>query len=289
MAATLRENLTSTGQIVNSIKALAEANGWTIDRHDVSSRLHLHKGANHFEVFVYDGQRIGMVACTGYAAGSSASTQPGTSNYNPWGTGVGWVIGSNLANDGGVPKVRYVCTGNTIYCFFGYCQSSGYGMNTRAMAFGEITDKIGNWTGGQFVSDQYASTNGYSFDMWLFGSADSEMNLQVFVNGAWTDQSTHPTVGKAVGFYDTCGALRSKMPNVYNAGILPVPLPLFVRNKSNSSFLHPIGYAPGLRTIAGGDIYVDGDTITIGSDTYIMVQAQQGAVNEYATYAVKLG
>ena len=284
MVATIREYLTSIGQAVDSIKTLAEDNGWTIDRHDAGSRCHLHKGTLHFEVYYYDNRKLGIVGCTGYASGSSATAQPGTSAARP-----GWILNSpiNANNEGLSPQVRYVASGNSIYCFFGYAQSTGYGMNTRAMAFGEITDKIGNWVGGQFVCGTYKDTNSYSFDFPLFSNhtATSDVHLAVMLDGAWVNPGS---AGTFVGRYLSCPHLRSKMPNIYNAGILPVPLPLFRQNVSDAGLLHPVGFAPGLRVISGGDTYIDGDTIMIGADTYLLVQSRQGASNKYAEYAVKI-
>jgi len=283
MAVTIQQYLTSIDVVVNACKTLAEENGWSIDRHDLNTRLHLHKGLLHFEVYKYSSTHLALVGCSGYDSGASATAQPGASAAT-----TGYILDyAGPSNEGTMPMFRLVASGTSIYIFPGVIDGSNYPVNTRGMAFGEITEKIGNWADGQFVCGAYTGSSGNSSDFWLFSAhpVSTDISFLLKINGSWAPNTSY---GYAVGRYSSCSALRSKMPNVFNAGVLPVPLPLFVKNISNGALLHPIGFAPGLRCIEGGDVYMDGETITIGADTYILVQARQGAANKSASYAIKI-
>lgn len=283
MASTVSGYLTSIDVVVNACKTLAEQNGWTIDRHDAGTRVHFHKGVLHFEVYKYSATHLGLVGCSGYNSGSTPTAQPGASAAT-----LGYILDyAGPGADGMMPMFRLVATGTSIYIFPGVLDYSSYPINTRGMALGEITDKIGSWEGGQFVCGSYAGSSGSSQDFWLFSAhpLNSDTSFLLNIGGSWAPNASY---GYAVGRYSDCWALRSKMPNLFNAGVLPVPLPLFVKNIANGSLLHPIGYAPGLRVLAGGDVYMDGDTIVIGADTYLLVQARQGAADKSVSYGIKI-
>jgi len=243
-------SVAGAGAYLDLLKAFAETNGWTIDLYVASSRAHLHKGANHFELYVYSGD-IRIYGCTGYASGSAYNAQPGTNAYykpiSPYTTSAPYI---------------FVSCGNTLYfmAWRSYYGKSGWG------CIGEITDKIGAWNGGQFFCGMSGGGDN-------FFTTDS--SVAMYFEGAWHDggtvNSTTSAAGSVVGMNATGGtALSQKQPNPYNLGILPIPVALFRRNPDNTAQYIPIGYAPGLRLISGGDVYTNLEEITIGADSCLL-------------------
>ena len=273
MSAILVSNPTSINDIVSGISTLATANGWTVD-YSAAGRVHIHKGGLHFDIYSYDAHQIGIVGCSGYAAGSAATAQPGASPVS-----VGYVFDISVSGNGYVAKYRMVASEDNIYVTVLTGCSFDPGFTYRFFGFGNIVDKVGSWSGGQFVlgapgSSGYNNSSSMGFD--------NASLLRVLINGSWAPNTSYGW-GTSSGISPT---ISGKMPNKYNAGLMPLPIPLFVRNIADSSKLHPIGFAPNTLRISGGDCYLQGDTFIMGGSTYTAVSHRPDDTS--ATYAIKI-
>jgi len=284
MVATYSDFITSIDVVIEALFLLATDNGWTIDRHDTNSRLHISKSGYHFDIYKVSSTVMGIAACQGYDSGATYSAQPGTSPYKT--STIYDYAGPDKS--GYMPRFRVCASGNSMFIFPGVIDGSSYYIRTRGMAFGVIedADKIGNWTGGQYVFGAFVGNN--SSDFWLFDNSNTSQStaLAVYVNGEWAPGAN---LGQPVGRFSTLSHIRGKMPNVFNAGVLPTKCPLFAANISNSGLYHPLGFVSGMRLVRGADVYLDGDTFNIGADTYVACGAYQGCESDNnVQWAVKI-
>lgn len=260
---------TTANQALQDLAAFAAANGWTIDFSGAYNtsywRVHLHQGEAHFDFYSANATTFYMYGCTDYNSGLAPDLQPGASGIKSY----IYAVGKNY---------WFVAVAGAIYTAH-IDGSNGFNWGM----FGTISAKIGSWTGGACAQansaanlleiSAYTAANGYA---------------QLYYNGAW---SAHNTA--ANGF---CGSantsdLPTKQPVVSNGGIIPIPVAVYVRNTTDSSKRHPMGYAPGLYRVSGGDIYSPGDIITIGGDEYIIFPRYGAAIgySAYGDFIFKLG
>lgn len=253
MAQHAKGSAASVNALVETIKNTCAADGWDVD-YFITGRAHVHKGAHHFEVYTYSSVSLGLVACTGYSSGRSAINQPGASPV---------AFGAVLVS--GYPILyQIVVTGFSFIGIF----NRGSNNNPTCCQFGVIADKVGLWTGGQFVM---SGPNVISTcQVW-----SSLCVANVYLGDQWTPSAMY---GAGTGLYPS--PLSLKQPNVFNGGILQLPIPIYLRNVSNSNLLHPIGYAPHVYGVSGGDVYLPGDTITIGGQAYLFAVSSAVATNQ---------
>lgn len=115
-----------------------------------------------------------------------------------------------------------------------------------------ISTKVGAWAGGIGVcgfSSSPFQTSAITFD----------------VNGVWS-----PASGAGAVWISTNDDLymMDKQPFTYNAGILPAQVMAFALH-TDTSLYRPLGYIDGLYRFRAGDIYVMGEELVIGADTYL--------------------
>ena len=262
---------TTVNQFLIDLSAFLSANGWTIDYDGVYStsyrRLHFHKGEAHFDFYSSTSTKIYMFGCTGYASGSAPNAQPGVSGSRDFTLSTSY------------PTIHFVSTQGAVY--FGYI---GSGSTYWGSVF-IVKEKIGSWSNGFGLQ---AVTTGANF---FGGSAYSTTvgYAQLYYNGVWS------TYGAAAGGFTggNYGAdLGSqKSLNVYNGGLVPQRVVLFINNSSDSTKKHPVGYAPGLYKANAGDIYDFAETVTIGSDTYLFLPSYSTSIGDgtYGDFLFKLG
>ncbi|MGI6655263.1 MAG: hypothetical protein ACOX5Z_00225 [Desulfobulbus sp.] len=253
MSLFVQTQLSTPSQLLIELAAFAGGCGWTIDLNvDVSNRrrLHLHSGSAHFELYAYNNDRIYCYACTGYDAAKAHNDQPGTTSpYRDF-----YIAGSS-----GQPA-WFVSCGGALYVAVLY-QGSEY----RWIALIESFAKIGAWEGGQCLWVSENSSN----NLGLFGrdalSAGTYNIPLLRLNNAWTAQAA-PGLCGSVGYNDLAAG---KTVNLYNGGLSPQPVVLFLTSPQDSSKLHPIGFAPGVYRCNCADLYAIGDTIEISGTTYL--------------------
>lgn len=269
------EQIASSGNVSNTIMerlgTFAADNGWTVDFDGVYNttwrRLHIHKGEAHFDFYSSATTTINAYGCTGYAAGSTPANQPGAH----------------------VSAVNYNFVFNGWFAFFSTVGGLYIGVKAITIA--------GTWGwGGVFIVQQKIGTwaNGFGITgtggEWGFSATASNAPsyLRLYYNGAWSNAAT---AGGVVGLLETQGVYGYSLPNFYNAGILPFPVPLFLTNPTDTTKLTPLGSFPGLYFSNGGDLYDLFDTITIGSDTYMWMPTLKSMLGHqnYADILFKLG
>lgn len=248
--------------IIAAIKTVCADDGWAVDL-DTANRIHVHKDGYHFDIDAgASTNTMNLYACTGYSSGNAAANQPGAS-----GAAECYFIATSSVDT----RYEITVTGHNLYAFLDV-QSATQG----GFCWGVITDKIGTWTGGQFVQGKPGSAS-----VGIFSSANT--NTRLSINGEWAPNATY---GALVGMQDVC-SLRGEMPFHYSAGILRMPVPIFVRDVSNASLLHPAGYAPNIYMMRGGDVYMNGDTITFEGEQYRCVVERPG-VSTSTTFMLKM-
>lgn len=247
---------TSTDQLISDLNDFALANGWSVDFFGLYSshnRLHIHKGSNHFEIWYSSSTVANINGCSAYSGGSAPASQPGASGTKALGSLAAGVL------------YCFVSCGTSMY--LGSTASSGAGSWAWA-PIGEVIDKLGSWTGGQLVSGKPANAVIYNgtFDL-TSGHAG-----QLFYNGSWTPNSSGVVAGAVAGSGGEFELLKCQ-PSTFNGGILPIKIKLWVRNATTPTLLYPIGYAPGIYRVNGGDIYSVGDIIPIGEVDHLIMPA----------------
>ncbi len=126
----------------------------------------------------------------------------------------------------------------------------------------QIVDKIGAWSGGPLISCSRV-ISATRLDYFLQGTMVNKATL--FYEGAWT------TIGAAAAGrpHGSIGAERVVAhPNYFNAATLPIPI-LISQYDTNTSYLHPIGFAPCVFRASRGTVYAVGDIITISGEQYL--------------------
>lgn len=262
MAHSVSGNVTTVNALVSACNDVCAADGWTIDLF-TTGRLHVHKGAYHYEIYAYTANNVGFVACTGYASGQTPPNQPGAS---PIGSTHIWVSESTY--------YQIISTGTNLLCFL----YRTYSTVVNFCALGVIAEKVGSWTGGQFV---LAGASSYSIPCQVWSIPNS---LYVSINGSWTPNASF---GTGCGLYATSTTLRGKMPSAFNAGLLRHPITVYLRNVSNSVLYHPIGYAPNIYSCRGGDVYLIGETIQIEGESHLFC-GDTPTISTIATLLVKM-
>lgn len=260
---------TTANQLLIDLATFAAANGWTIDFDGVYNtsyrRLHLHQGEAHFDMHSTSATAIAMYGCTSYASGSAPSAQPAATTYSKPVNGVNgrgyWFV----STDGGL----YVSTLNASNYF------------TWASLF-IVSGKIGGWTNGFGIVGQGGA--GIFTDI-CYSSARYG---QLYYNGAW---STTVDAGGLAGTEINGGLAVAKQPNWYNNGIVPIPVALVLHAVADATKRVPMGFAPGLYLTNGGNRYDIGETLLIGSDTYIMLPRNDALIGSSSSgdYLFKLG
>lgn len=97
-----------------------------------------------------------------------------------------------------------------------------------------------------------------------------------YLNGAWTPTSG---AGSVVGLIESSLGLASKMPVTFNAGIMPFPI-VHAQTHTTTTYFRPIGQLENIYRIGGGTVYVHGDTVVIGGDTYLAVAYVTAAIGD---------
>lgn len=243
---------TSNSEFYSKLATFLQTNGHTIDVL-TSTRLHAHKGDCHIELWF--SSYAYMMGCSGYDSGAASAAQPG-------GPGDGAYCAVIYTSPS---YYRFVSTPNAIYAFVVGHYTTYY--KTWLLAWGTVVDKVGGWTGGLFFS-----ANGVQGVAAGSASGQTPANsaaygyARLYINGAWTPLTA---AGGMCGQLDVANTFYQKMPFKYNAGLLPVPSNLFVRNTGTSTLLHPIGKLPDVMLFEGGTLYMDLDTITIGGNEWV--------------------
>lgn len=270
MATYQNGTFTTANQHLIDLAAFASANGWTIDYDGVYNtsyrRLHLHKGEAHFDMYSTSSTAVSMYGCTGYASGSAPGAQPGATTYaKPFSGTNGY-------------GYWFVSTAGGLY--FASLNASRY---FSWAALFVIESKIGVWTNGFGITGQ-ASSSGLFPD----GCYVSPGYGQLYYNGGW---SANAAAGGLGGTDISSDMPASKSPNWYNSGIVPVPVMLVLNAPADTSKRIPMGWAPGLYRTNGGNLYDIGETLVIGSNTYLILPKYMPSigVSPYGDYLFKLG
>ena len=258
-------------QILIDLSAFLAANGWAIDLDAVYNtsyrRLHVHRGEAHFDLYS-SGSNITGHACTGYSSGSAPNAQPGASGSKVF---AGSTSGMPYMFISTAMGVYIMLTSSNTYAYLGAMWHSVPKIGSWANGFGMSGTSIG----GLFGPSAYASPNG---------------SAQIYCNGEWS--AYQAVAGGLSGGNYTSDLGSNKGFSLYNAGLIPQPIPLFLGNTSDSSKKHPIGYAPGLYKANCHDVYEQGDVIIIGGDTYLAIaQYTSGTMGSitYGDFIIKLG
>ena len=263
---------TTSNQYLIDLAAFAAANGWTIDLDVVYltswRRLHIHKGAAHYEFRSSTATVYNVSGCTGYG-GTSPTTAPG---YCGAERTIVSVVGQEYA---------FVSTQNALYFQNAQILSSWGCLFT-------IVDKVGSYTEGFGFIGAGAGL--------LFGTVactTSTGGAQVFYNGAWSTAAANTVPGGAlVGIVTSTMPIPTiNQPNMYNAGLTPCPVLLMIAYTLDASKRIPLGFAPGYFLSNPGSIYSIWDEIIIGADTYLFANQSNEAFKNTAYGAIlfKLG
>jgi len=254
---------TTYQQLVLDFADFAVANGWTVDflgDYNGNKRFHFHKGAGqHFEL--YGGPYA--LACTGYAAGSAPTAQPGVCNLGSY----------NAMNFTAGNPVMFISTAGGLYLgrFQGFWDFT---------VFFAIQDKIGTWSGGHgFQAPFYQGSyvfNGTGSLGYTYG------NLQMYINGVWSAYNV--LAGGVGGTFSSAspeGDLTSAQPSDFNISIFPIPVLAYQILATDTTKYVPLGYVPGLyRGIVRG-VYISGETFMVGSDTFISFPINNSSPLDY--------
>lgn len=247
---------TTANQYVQDFAAFAAANGWAIDFNGAYLtsywRVHLHSGDAHFEMRSFSATGVYLSGCTGYTPATTPALQPGYSGA----------------------ERNFTLTVGGVYWFVSVLGAIYFSLSSTSIFWGAIfliQKKIGNFTGGGgfcipianalFQANCYASTGGYA---------------QVFYNDQWSPSvAAGGLAGSNVGSWTMAAG---RQPIAYNAGLMPLPVLLGITNTSDTTKIHPLGFAPGLYRTNGGDIYNIADELVIGSDTYLLMPGQTAGI-----------
>jgi hypothetical protein len=177
-----------------------------------------------------------MRACRGYSSGDIPTAQPGDSGLT-----------SQLIIAATSPYYAFIDAGDALYI-------GGANTAWSWAGVGEIPDSFDSVADAAFVS------------IGTFLTPTSYTKTAFFYNAAWT-----PIVaaGGACGNIGGSTEITGAQPSDYNAGILPLRVMLFIRKSDDSAKMQPIGYAPGIMKFSAGSIYVRGEEITIGAETWV--------------------
>ena len=230
----------SCNKFLDDLRDFALANGWVLDYQGSiggwnGNVVHIHKGTSHFSLWVNaDLHSINFIGCTTYSNSLGVNLQ---TNHSPELTFYDQMLGGGYS---------FASSGNSIYFRTTYDGKDYWG------ALATIVDKIGVWEGGIFIittmGNQYSFINGgtsynalqYTLSSWALGNT---------AGGPYSVMSN----GTGMNFN----------PAPYNAGILPVPIPIYKRTVANNALFEPKGFMPGIYTASPGSCYIDKEQISI--------------------------
>ena len=240
-------------QLLIDLSAFLTANGWTVDLDGVYNtsyrRVHFHKGSAHFDI--YSGaSNITAYGCTGYSSGSAPNAQPGVSGSRTYANGT---VGQ---------PYWFVSVIGAVYLGIFSASAVNWGV-----FYHSIPVKIGSWADGFGLQGTGQNT--------LFGSSAyaSTANAQIYINGAWSAFQAAINGISGGNYSNDFGSGKSL--NIYNGGLTPLPILVFIGNSADGTKKHPIGYAPGLYKANGGDVYDIGEIIVISGYNYIIIPSAQ--------------
>jgi len=154
------------------------------------------------------------------------------------------------------------------------------------------TSYFWRWGGLVFIEPKIGVTGGVGVLNVAASNALADNTLAgctYYINGAWTSSSA--VAGSVVGSVENDIELVEKQPNTYNGAVMPVPITMFVMH-TTTTLWRPIGFLENVFRFRAGDVFVHGDTLTIGADTYLAV-AQCVSACSYTTASrdmlIKLG
>jgi hypothetical protein len=276
MATYQRITCTTANQFLIDLSAFFSANGWTVDSDGVYNasyrRLHVHKGAAHFDLYSSSATNIYAFGCTDYAAASAPNAQPGNESLTL--TGRALAIYPNY-------DAHFISVAGAVY--IGVLNSNGVAIWSF---FVHAPDKIGNWSGGGAIMCGGANSIGLSAN----SISNSSYGLaSAYVNGAWTKTGS-VAAGSLCGL-ETNSDLSTKQPMFYNQGIMPLPVGMAIRNATDTSLYHPLLFLPGVYRANGGTLYDYGESLTIGGETYKIIPRNSATIGTsvYGDYLFKLG
>lgn len=232
----------NSNDTIEKIRNFAEENGYIIDLYQ-TGRLHMHKYSDEYFAFTPQpgAGNINIYGHTGFDPAASVSAQPGTSIGVASGASVGIIMELYAT-----PNALYM-TRRTSSAF----QSSG--------GVGRMTDKLGQWAGGQFVSALYTT-----FSRILSPVSTQAGVVVVRKNEEWTPTGTREG---AVWSTDGDDTFSNNMPFSFSAGVAPSRI-LVMQRSPNTNLFVPIGYAPDVRKMRTGDVYATGELLSIDGDDY---------------------
>jgi len=228
---------TDIAAFLGDLADFAAANGWGVQKQP-GTRVSISKGDARYRVDYSSASAVKLYA-----------SPDGGATYNSAAPSIDYLInGASYA---------FVSCGTTIYIGRVYPSTGWFsgGLIT-------VVHKVGAWSGGQLV-------HGTSMNSHYFLNGTAFYSASMFVNGAWSTMGSLRE-GSVQGSIDRDLVLANKQPSLYNAGILPMPVTIFVCNAS-TAYLHPAGRAPGLFRINAGDVYTSGEILPFGEDSYLVM------------------
>lgn len=229
---------------LTDLATFAAANGWTVASQS-STSITVSKGGTAFRVDYVSANSVRL-----FATPSGGSINTSTIPIDSFSSG-------------------------SPYCFVS-CGTSLYIGRTASGVWNwggivAVVDKIGSWSGGIGLVGCSAQNNPFS---------KSSSYITFYINGGWS-----PLSGVAGSVFGSIGYdldLFDRQPFEFNAGVMPGSVILFVVH-STTSLYRPIGYAEGLCRFRAGDVYVAGDNVVIGSDTYLAMPFMTAALSATST------
>lgn len=240
---------------VDKFATFLSSNGWTLDFNDYTDgyrRVHTHFGAMHFDMYVASTSQINFYACTGYDAGEDWNGQPASKG----------IAASSTLNSG---TYYFVATASSIYfsLIINYSSQTG---NVKWGGFGLLTNKIGNWDGGQWL--QIGNLSASLFTTSAYSSSNSHPHAIILVDGEMYGNS-----GLAencmTGSFGSVALFSDGVPMDCNQGLLPIPILVFLVAE-DTEFRKPVAYVDDLFSISSS--YLPNEEIlTIGGSDYIVM------------------
>lgn len=245
---------TTSNQFLTDLAAFAAANGWTVDYSGVYNtsyyRIHISKGAAHFDAYSESTLGGKFYGCTGYSSGSPPASQPGVSAVKDFYLVASiplWLISTTGGLYAGMKTVSYF----------------------KWLALFIVSEKVGAWTDG------HGLTVGITINSILPLMSDEAYSTnyaaQIYINGAWSGNKVIAN-GLAGNNYIASGHMAATaQPCKCNQAMLFLPLVLFLHSTVDTTKKYPIGFLPGVSLSNSGSLYLTGDTFTVGTDTYIIL------------------
>lgn len=285
---------TSLADLISQLFSFATGTpGWTQDQLSTGSgKAAIHKGSCYAS-FRWDTGTplvLGMYQALGYTGGNDPGTHPNDSGYGAVGSTNAALLGGRCVNDiGNGPFPSYSFFGTGTYIHVAVETSTDV---YRHFGFGSI-DKVGNWTGGEYVYGQYwdgagpLGTQGTTLLDGIFntgtetrastlhaeglpgeGGSSKWMELSDFNSAPGNDTAGNPVILGHGGFRG--GPIARHFGAFFagsTSGLIPTyPIGAFYRRISTAQ-AYFLGYMPDVR---GANIHLIApkDEITIGSDVW---------------------